>query len=110
MPQRIATTSIPQELCVLQKGARLFALLGKATPFGITAFRREDLGYSWAATAEFGCIRLERLTGDEEVTGLKLALPTSVSYEYGVMSVGGAEDMSRLIFGLLPAEMEELVN
>jgi hypothetical protein len=110
MALRLDTIGSPQELCVLKKGARVFALLGKATPFGVTAFRREDIGYSWAVTAEFGCIRLERLTGEEEITGLRLALPTSVSYDYGVLAMGGSEDLSRIIFGLLPAEMEELVN
>jgi hypothetical protein len=88
----------------------LLALFGNATPSGITAFHREDIGRSWAVTAEFGCIRLERLSGDEEVTGLELFLPTPFSYEYGITGISGATELTRAVFGLLPSELEELVT
>src|ERR1051325_4150089 len=110
MAQRLNLLEKSVEWRLLQKGQRLFALLGKATPTGMAPFGPEDVRTSWAVTAEFGCIRLERLTGDEEITGLTLALPTSLSYGYGVVADGGAEELSRLVFGLLPQEMEELVN
>lgn len=110
MAQHLDTLDTSLEYRVLQKGLRRFALLGKATPFGILPFRPEDLGCSWAVTAEFGCIRLERLSGDEEVTGFKLLLPDSASYDYGITGTGETADLTRMIFGLLPWEMEELVT
>src|SRR5437868_505550 len=76
--------STPVQRCVLRKGSRVFALLGKATPFGLTPFAREDVCGSWALTAEFGCLRLERLAGDEEVAEERLFLPTPFSPDYGV--------------------------
>jgi hypothetical protein len=110
MAQPLNTLSTAVEGRILQKGSRVFALLGKATPFGIISFRREDIPRSWAVTAEFGCIRLERLTGDEEVTGLELTLPTPFSYDYGITGIHGAQDLTRAVFGLLPSEMEELIT
>lgn len=95
---------------VLRHGSRLFGLLGKATPFGLSSFTRNDLGRAWALTAELGCLRLERLSGEEEVTTDQLVLPTPFSYEYGIDGVGGASDMTRAIFGLSPAELEQLVS
>jgi len=103
-------TNIPLEWRVLQKGGRVFALLGKATDAGIVPFEAKDVRRSWAVTAEFGCIRLERLSGDEHVTGLEVFLPSPFSYDYGIMGMSGATEITRTIFGLLPAEMEELVT
>ena len=110
MAQPLNTLAHPVEFRLLQKGARLFALLGKATPFGIAPYGAEDIRRSWAVTAEFGSIRLERLSGDEEVTGLELALPTPFSYEYGITGICGAPELTRAVFGLLPSEMEELIK
>jgi hypothetical protein len=110
MAQPLNTLSTSVEWRLLQKGQRLFALLGKATPFGIVPYGAEDVRRSWAVTAEFGSIRLERLSGDEEVTGLELALPTPFSYEYGITGISGAPELTRAIFGLLPSEMEELIK
>src|ERR1051325_8097256 len=110
MAQRLNLLEKSVEWRLLQKGQRLFALLGKATPNGMAPFGPEDVRRSWAVTAEFGCIRLERLTGDEEVTGLELFLPTPLTYDYGISGVSGAPELTRAIFGLLPSEMEELVN
>ena len=95
---------------VLKSGSRVFGLLGKATPFGLSSFSRNDITRSWALTAEYGCLRLERLTGEEEVTTDQLVLPTPFSYEYGVDGSGSSAEMTRAIFGLLPAELEQLVS
>src|SRR3954464_7177118 len=92
MSQRIDMLSTSLEARVLQKGGRLFGLLGKATRFGVTPFGAEDVRRSWAVTAEYGCIRLERLTGEEEVTGLELSLPTPFSYDYGIAGITGTDD------------------
>src|SRR5581483_6612393 len=100
----------PVEWRLLQKDSRVFALLGKATPAGIAPFGRDDVNRSWAVTAEFGCLRLEKLTGDEEVTGLEVYLPTPISYDYGIAGISGAPELSRAVFGLLPSELEELVT
>ncbi|HEU5125487.1 MAG TPA: hypothetical protein VFW05_15650 [Verrucomicrobiae bacterium] len=102
------TTSL--EGGVLRKGSRVFAVLGKATPAGIAAFRREDIGRSWAVTAEFGCLRLERLTGEEEVTSFEIFLTTPFSYDYGISGTSGTADLTRSVFGLLPSELEQLVT
>ncbi|HLP75342.1 MAG TPA: hypothetical protein VK327_00350, partial [Candidatus Paceibacterota bacterium] len=102
------TTSL--EGGILRKGTRVFAVLGKATSGGVTAFRREDINRSWAVTAEYGALRLERLTGEEEVTGLELFLTTPFSYDYGVSGLMGASDLTRSIFGLLPSELEQVVT
>ncbi|HTL18904.1 MAG TPA: hypothetical protein VL793_16825 [Patescibacteria group bacterium] len=95
---------------VLKSGSRVFGLLGKATPFGLSSFTRNDITRSWALTAEYGCLRLERLTGDEEVTTDQLVLPTPFSYEYGVDGSGSSAEITRSIFGLLPTELEQLVS
>ena len=102
------TTPIPG--CLLRKGPRLFALLGKATPLGLAAFGREDLCRSWALTAEFGCLRLERLSGDEEVTGQQVFLPLASDYNYGVSGAENSPELTRAVFGLLPSELEQLVG
>lgn len=102
------TTSL--EGGILRKGPRVFAVLGKATPSGLTAFRRDDIGRSWALTAEFGCLRLERLTGEEEVTGLEVFLTTPFSYDYGISGMTGAPELTRSVFGLQPSELEKLVT
>ncbi len=101
--------SIPVEGCVVRKGARVFALLGKATPFGVDSFGREDVLRHWALTAEFGCLRLERMAGDEELTGDRVFLPTSLSYNYGITGGSESAEMARAVFGLLPEELELLV-
>jgi hypothetical protein len=95
---------------LLRKGSRIFALLGKATASGLTAFTRQDIGRSWALTAEFGCLRLERFVGDEELTGDQLLLPTPTSYDYGVSGVNQSPDITRAVFGLLPGELEQLIT
>ena len=100
----------PVEMALMRKGARVFALLGKATPSGLETFGREDIARSWAVTAEYGCLRMERLSGDEELTGLDLFLPTPLSYNYGIIGSGDAPELTRAVFGLLPSELEELVN
>ena len=100
----------PVEMALLRKGSRVFALLGKATRDGLEAFGRDDVLRSWAVTAEYGCLRLERLSGDEEVTGLELFLPTPFSYSYGIAGTGEAPELTRAVFGLLPSELEELVT
>lgn len=95
---------------VLRHGSRVFGLLGKATPFGLSSFTRNDISRAWALTAEFGCLRLERLTGEEEVTADQLVLPTPFSYEYGIDGEGSSAEVTRSIFGLLPSELEQLVS
>jgi hypothetical protein len=102
------TTPVPG--CILQRGPRTFALLGKATPLGLAAFNREDVSRSWALTAEFGCLRLERLSGDEEVTGEQLFLPLPSDYDYGITGPDKSPDTTRAVFGLLPSELEKVVN
>ena len=96
--------------CLLRKGPRVFALLGKATPTGIAAFSPSDLSRSWALTAEFGCLRLERLTGEEEVTRSQIFLTVPTSYDYGVAGAEGSPEVTRAIFGVLPSELEQLVS
>jgi hypothetical protein len=88
----------------------VFALLGKATPSGVVAFGRQDVSRSWALTAEFGCLRLERLSGDEEVIGDHFFLPTPFSYEYGITGASDSPEMVRAVFGLLPSELDHLVT
>lgn len=110
MSQTLNNINSSIEWGLLRKGNRVFALLGKATPAGIVPFRRDDVGQSWAATAEYGCIRLERMTGDEEVTGLEIFLTTPFSYEYGIAGATGVPELTRAVFGLLPAELEQLVS
>jgi hypothetical protein len=101
------STSIPG--CLLRKGPRVFALLGKATPSGLTAFGREDVSRHWALTAELGCLRLERLSGNEEVTGEQVFLPLPADYDYGITGAEQSPHLSRAIFGLLASELEQLV-
>lgn len=96
--------------CLLRKGPRVFALLGKATSCGLVPFTRRDVIGNWALTAEFGCLRLERLSGDEEVIGAQVFLPVPSAYDYGVTSSVGSPELVRLVFGLLPFELERLVN
>jgi hypothetical protein len=110
MPNILNMLTTSLEGGILRKGSRVFAVLGKATPTGISAFRREDIGRSWALTAEFGCLRLERLVGDEEVTGLEVFLTTPFSYDFGISSMTSAAELTRSIFGLLPSELEQLVT
>jgi hypothetical protein len=102
------TTSMPG--CLLRKGPRVFALLGKATPLGLAAFSREDVSRSWALTAELGCLRLERLSGDEEVTGQQVFLPLPADYDYGITGPDKSPELTRAIFGLLVSELEQLVS
>lgn len=96
--------------CVLRKGQRVFALLGKATPLGLAAFNREDVRRSWALTAELGCLRLERLSGDERVTGEQVFLPLPADYNYGITGPDKSSETIRAIFGLLSSELEQLVT
>ena len=102
------TTPVPG--CLLRKGRRVFALLGKATPLGLAAFSPEDVSRGWALTAEFGCLRLEHLSGDEEVTGQQVFLPLPADYDYGITGPEKSAETTRAVFGLLAAELEQLVN
>jgi hypothetical protein len=106
----LSKLSTPIPGCLLRKGPRVFALLGKATPFGLAAFGREDLSRSWALTAEFGCLRLERLSGDEEVSGEQVFLPLPADYDYGITGFENSPDTTRAVFGLLASELEQLVS
>jgi hypothetical protein len=110
MAHTLNMLTAPVEMAVMRKGSRVFALLGKATPAGLEGFGREDVARGWAVTSEYGCLRLERLSGDEEVTGLELFLPSPFSYNYGIAGTGEAPELTRAIFGLLPGELEQLVN
>lgn len=96
--------------CLLRNGPRVFALLGKATPAGLAPFTRRDVSGSWALTAEFGCLRLERLSGDEEVTGAQVFLPVPSCYDYGVTGVHCSAELAQAVFGVLAAELEQLVS
>jgi hypothetical protein len=102
--------SAPLACCLMRKGPRVFGLLGKATPAGIAAFGADDVSRSWAVTAEHGCIRLERMTGDEEITGLELLLPTAMSYDYGIAGATNSPALTRAVFGLLPVELEQAIS
>lgn len=110
MMQSLKTLNTSAQWSVLKNGARVFGLLGKATPFGLSSFTRQDIARAWALTAEFGCLRLERLTGEEEVTTDQLVLPTPFSYEYGIDGVNSSPETTRAVFGLLPGELEQLVS
>jgi len=106
----LSTLTTPMPGCLLRKGQRVFALLGKATPLGVVAFGREDVTRGWALTAEYGCLRLERLSGAEEVTGEQLYLPLATDYDYGITGPDKSPELTRAAFGLLPSELEQLVN
>jgi hypothetical protein len=106
----LSNLTTPMPGCLLRKGPRVFALLGKATPLGLAAFSREDVSHGWAVTAEFGCLRLERLFGDEEVTGEHLFLPLPADYDYGISGPDNTPETTRAVFGLLPSELEQLVS
>ncbi len=106
----LSKLSTPLPGCLLRKGRRVFALLGKATPLGLAAFSREDVSRSWALTAEFGSLRLERLGGDEEITGEQVFLPLPADYNYGITGPEKSAETTRAIFGLLPSELEQLVS
>jgi hypothetical protein len=100
----------PLARCLLRKGPRVFGLLGKATPAGLAAFGADDVSRSWAVTAEHGCLRLERMTGDEEITGLELQLPSALSCDYGIAGASHSPALTRAVFGLLPAELDQTVT
>lgn len=106
----LSNLTTPMPGCLLRKGPRVFALLGKATPLGLAALGREDVSRSWALTAEFGCLRLERLSGDEEVTGQQVFLPLPADYDYGITGPDKSPETTRAVFGLLPSELEQLVS
>ncbi|MFO1489079.1 MAG: hypothetical protein U1F65_11445 [Verrucomicrobiota bacterium] len=110
MSHTLNMVGAPVEMALMRKGSRVFALLGKATALGLEPFGREDVGRSWAVTSEYGCLRLERMSGDEEVTGLELFLPRPLSYDYGICGTGDAPELTRAVFGLLPAELDLLVS
>jgi hypothetical protein len=110
MPLCLNKLSTPMPGCLLRKEKRVFALLGKATPLGLAAFSREDVTRSWALTAELGCLRLERLAGDEEVTGEQVFLPLPTDYEYGITGPEKSPELTRAVFGLLVSELEQLVT
>lgn len=110
MSVRLNMVSRPVQRCLVRKGPRLFGLLGKATPFGLTGFGAADVGNAWALTAEYGCLRLERLGGEEEVTGHQLFLPTPFFYDYGVLGCNRSPEVARAVFGLLSWELDKLVS
>lgn len=110
MISQLGRLSTPVQRCVLRKGPRVFALLGKATPSGLTPFTRGEITNAWALTAEFGCLRLERLSGEEEVAEESLFLPTPFSPDYGVTGSKQPVEVARAIFGLLSTELEQLVR
>jgi hypothetical protein len=99
----------PVQRCLLKKGPRLFGLLGRPTPAGLAGFGPAHLVNHWALTAEWGCLRLERLTGEEEVTGHHLFLPTALCYDYGVTACNRSPAVARAVFGLLSWELDKLV-
>jgi hypothetical protein len=103
------TLSTPLQWCLLRKGRRVFALLGKPTPHGLEPFSRDDIARAWALTSELGCLRLERLGGDEEVSGESCYLPNPFSYDYGIIGDDSPE-LTRAVFGLLSSEVEQLVT
>ena len=106
----LSNLTTPMPGCLLRKGPRVFALLGKATPLGLAALSQEDVSRSWALTAEFGCLRLERLSGDEEVTGEQVFLPLPADYDYGITGPSKSPETTRAVFGLLASELEQLVT
>lgn len=110
MPVCLNKLSTAAQGCLLRRGPRVFALLGKVTPSGLAPFTRRDVAGSWALTAEFGCLRLERLSGDEEVTGGQMFLPVPSSFDYGVTGAGESRELARAVFGLLASELEQLVS
>ncbi len=110
MPLCLNKLRTPMPGCLLRKGPRVFALLGKATPLGLAAFSREDVSRHWALTSEFGCLRLERLSGEEEVTGEQLFLPLPADYNYGLTGPDKSAETTRAVFGLLASELEQLVS
>src|SRR5690242_17745357 len=97
------------ERCVVRRGSRVFGLLGRATKSGIVPFGPQDVAKGWAVTAEYGCLRLERLTGEEEPTGLELLLPSAFSREFGIAGASEAPALTRAVFGLLPSELEQFL-
>ncbi len=101
--------SSPIERCVIRKGSRVIGLLGRATTTGIVPFAPADVGVGWAVTAEHGTLRLEQLSGDEESTGLELFLPTAFSRDYGIAGAFAAPTLTRAVFGMLPAELDEML-
>ena len=109
MGQRLNMISTSVQWGLLRKGGRVFGLLGKTTVGGIASFNRFDVASSWAVTSELGCLRLERLSGEEEVIGDHFYLPTPFSYEYGATGSSDSPEMVRAVFGLLPSELEQLV-
>jgi len=106
----LSKLTTPMPGCLLRKGPRVFALLGKATPLGLAAFSRQDVSRSWALTAEFGCLRLERLSGDDEVTGQQLFLPLPADYDSAIVCPDKSPETTRAVFGLLALELEQLVT
>ena len=110
MSQSLKMLNTSAQWSVLRHGSRVFGLLGKATPFGLSPFTRNDVSRAWALTAELGCLRLEHLSGEEEVTVDQLVLPTPFSYQYGIDGDSGSAEVARAIFGLLPGELEQLVT
>jgi hypothetical protein len=106
----LSTLNRPVKWGLLRKGPRTFALLGRATPGGLASFSPDEVARGWALTAEYGCLRLERLSGEEEVTGDSLILPNPFSYEYGIAGTNNSVESNRAVYGIVPAELEQLVN
>jgi hypothetical protein len=100
----------PMRWRLLRKGPRIFGLLGKASRYGVGSFNRDDLGRNWGVTAEYGSIRLERLSGEEEVLKDEIILPSPFSYEYGIVGEHACPEVIRSVFGVLPNELEQLIT
>jgi len=101
--------TMTSDRAVMRKGTRVFAVLGRVVPSGPAPFGATEAG-SMVLTAEFGSLRLERLGGDEENTGLEIALPTAFSKEYGIAGAPEAPSLTRGIFGLQSSELEQVVT
>ncbi|MFO1475453.1 MAG: hypothetical protein U1F98_02235 [Verrucomicrobiota bacterium] len=110
MSENIKTVNRPVKWSLLRRGPRTFALLGRATPGGLASFSRDEVTRGWALTAEYGCLRLERLSGEEELTGDSLILPNPFAYEYGIAGANNSDETTRAVFGLLSSELEQLVT
>ena len=106
----LKSLNTPVSNLLLRKGHRTFGLLGKVGACGLTAYGRDDIEKGWALTAEFGCLRIERLFGDESLTGDKLVLPTSGSYNFGITGPNESAETVRIVFGVSSSELELLVN
>jgi hypothetical protein len=106
----LSMQTAPMRWRLVRKGARIFGLLGKATRFGVGSFNRDDVGKNWAVTAEYGFVRLERFSGEEEILRDEIVLPSPFSYEYGITGQHACPEVIRSVFGVLSNELEQVVT